>query len=113
MTINTFTWRTQGTPEGSFLHRVRVAQFGDGYRQVAGDGINPERQSWPLTFQGTEKDILPLLTFIRQHTIKACLWTPPYGVLGLYRVAADSIKLTPLGGNILSISFNFEQAFQP
>lgn len=113
MTIDTFTWRTQGTPEGSFLHRVRWAQFGDGYQQVAGDGINPERQSWPLTFQGTEPDMLPLLTFISQHTVKACLWTPPYGIQGLYRVTADSIKITPLGGNTLSISFTFEQAFQP
>ncbi|WP_342221953.1 phage tail protein [Candidatus Fukatsuia endosymbiont of Tuberolachnus salignus] len=113
MAIDTFTWRTQGTPEGSFLHRVRVAQFGDGYKQVAGDGINPESQSWPLTFQGTEKNMLPLLTFIRQHCTQSCLWTPPYGVLGLYRVAADSIRVTPLGGNTLSISFTFEQTFQP
>lgn len=34
MAIETFTWRTQGQPEGSFNQRVRVAKFGDGYEQV-------------------------------------------------------------------------------
>ena len=111
MALETFPWRTQGTPEGSYNWRVRTAQFGDGYKQVAGDGINPETQSWPLSFQGLEKDMIPLLAFVRRHAIKSCLWTPPYGVQGLYRVTADSIKATPVGGKTMSVSFTFEQAF--
>jgi len=110
MALETFTWRTQGTPEGSYNWRVREAQFGDGYKQVAGNGINPETQSWPLSFQGQEKDMIPLLAFVRRHVIKSCIWTPPYGIVGLYRVAKDSIKATPVGGRAMSVSFTFEQA---
>lgn len=113
MAIETFLWRTQGVPEGSFNQRVRTAQFGDGYKQVAGDGINPETQSWPLTFQGLEKEMMPILAFIRRHTTKSCQWTAPYGVVGLWRVTADSIKAVPVGGNVMSVSFTFEQSFKP
>ncbi|MCP5854454.1 phage tail protein, partial [Klebsiella pneumoniae] len=46
---DTFTWCPYIEPTGSGTFRVRSAQFGNGYRQVAGDGINNEVQSWPLT----------------------------------------------------------------
>ena len=111
MALETFSWRVQGTPEGAYDWRVRSAQFGDGYKQVAGDGINPETQTWPLTFQGREKDMKPILAFVRAHVIKACVWTPPYGVSGLYRVTKDSIKAMPTGGSTMSVSFTFEQAY--
>lgn len=113
MAIDTFTWRTQGQPEGSLTQRVRSAQFGDGYKQVSGDGINPESQSWPVSFTGQQKDMVPLLSFIRSHTTTSFLWTPPYGVVGLYRVVSDSIKAAPVGGAVMTVSATFEQAFQP
>ncbi|PKE30954.1 phage tail protein [Rahnella sp. AA] len=111
MAIDTFSWRVQGSPEGSYDWRTRSAQFDSGYKQVAGDGINPETQTWPLTFQGREKDITPILTFVRNHVTKSCVWTPPYGVAGLYRVTKDSIKANPIGGTAMSVSFTFEQAY--
>ncbi|HEI8864638.1 TPA: phage tail protein [Serratia odorifera] len=45
MSIEAFTWRVLGQPEGNPKQRVRTAQFGDGYKQVSGDGINPETQT--------------------------------------------------------------------
>ncbi|WP_034913039.1 phage tail protein [Erwinia sp. 9145] len=115
MAIETFTWRTQtqGNMEGSFDHRIREAQFGDGYKQVSGDGINPETQSWPVTLTGRQRDILPALTFIRNHTVKSFIWTPPFGGPGLYRAVKDSIKALPIGGNAMTITATFEQAFAP
>lgn len=113
MAIETFTWRVQGQPEGSLNQRVRSAQFGDGYKQVSGDGINPETQSWPLTFSGNKSDMQPLLAFVRRHTTKSFIWTPPLGEKGLYRVTADSIRVVPIGGPAVSISATFEQAYAP
>ncbi|ENG1107474.1 phage tail protein [Yersinia enterocolitica] len=111
MSLETFNWRTQGTPEGSFDLAVRKAQFGDGYTQIAADGLNSETQSWPLTFVGNEREMLPLLAFVRRHRTRSCLWAPPYGELGLWRVEADSIKVAPVGGKVMSVSFTFTQAF--
>lgn len=113
MAIETFSWRTQGQPEGSYGQRVRTVQFGDGYKQVAADGINPETQSWPLAFTGTETEMKPILTFMRGHTLKSFIWIPPYGEEGLYRVTPDSIRATPVGGKVMTISATFEQSFRP
>ncbi|WP_272518480.1 phage tail protein, partial [Providencia sp. PROV208] len=46
--IEEFKWRTQTqeSPVGEFKHRIKEVEFGDGYKQVAGDGINTESQSW-------------------------------------------------------------------
>lgn len=112
MAIDTFTWRTQtqNQPQGQYSHRIREVQLGDGYKQVSGDGINPETQSWPLTFIGREQDMLPILSFMRNHTVKAFIWTPPYGVPGLYRVVKDSIGAMPAGGITMTVVGTFEQS---
>jgi phage-related protein len=113
MALDTFSWPTQGMPEGTYDQRVRTAQFGDGYKQVAGDGINPETQTWPLMFNGKEQEMLPILTFFRTHTIKSFIWTPPYGEPGLYRVLPESIRASPYGGRVMTVSASFEQAYHP
>ncbi|MFU2317789.1 phage tail protein [Rahnella sp. PCH160] len=115
MAIETFSWKTQiqAGMEGTFEHNVREAQFGDGYKQVSGNGINPETQSWPIVLTGRNSDILSALAFIRTHTTKSFIWTPPFGVLGLYRVVKDSIKATPVSGNSVTVQATFEQAFKP
>ncbi|MGO2345358.1 MAG: phage tail protein [Providencia sp.] len=111
--IEEFKWRTQiqDSPSGEFKHRVKQVEFGDGYKQVAGDGINTETQSWSFTYTGQKTEVMPIFNFIRQHTVKSFIWVPPFGEKGLYRVKADSITLKPIGGQTLTISATFEQAF--
>ena len=112
MAIETFSWKPDKSPAGTYSYRTRKAQFGDGYAQVVGDGINAEAQSWPLTFIGFKADMQAIRDFLRQHGgAKAFLWTPPAGALGLYRCA--SFGITPVGANLYSLSATFEQAFQP
>ncbi|NYA45724.1 phage tail protein [Serratia fonticola] len=113
MAVETFIWRTQGQPEGSYNHRVRTAQFGDSYKQVASDGLHPETQMWPLSFTGQKAEMIPLLGFVRAHTTKSFAWVPPHGVKGLYRVVADSIRSIPVGGTVITVVVTFEQAFAP
>lgn len=113
MAIEEFKWRTQiqNSPAGEFAYNVRKVQFGDGYSQVAANGINPVSQKWPFTYTGHKDEVMPILNFIRQHTAKSFIWTPPFGQKGLYRVDASSITMTPLSPTALTINATFEQAF--
>ncbi|VEJ54636.1 phage tail protein [Pragia fontium] len=115
MAIDTFFWRTQiqSGMEGSFSYKTRTAQFGDGYKQIVGDGLNPESQSWPITLTGLKSEMLPALDFIRSHVTKSFIWTSPLDEAGLYRVAADSVKYYPLSAQAITINATFERAFAP
>ncbi len=46
MGIQTFEFPARVNAAGDMRFRVRKAQFGDGYAQVSGDGINPIVRSW-------------------------------------------------------------------
>lgn len=111
--IEEFKWRTQTqeSPVGEFKHRIKEVEFGDGYKQVAGDGINTESQSWSFVYTGHKSEVMPIFSFIRSHTAKSFIWVPPFGDKGLYRVKADSITLKPIGGSSITITATFEQAF--
>ncbi|MBL1759211.1 phage tail protein, partial [Klebsiella pneumoniae] len=60
MAIEIFTWSPRVNPQQTVNFRVRKAQFGDGYAQVCGDGINTRSQDWELSFVGTEDYIRPI-----------------------------------------------------
>ncbi|MCU6219851.1 phage tail protein [Enterobacter cloacae] len=115
MSIETFTWETQiqAGMEGSFSLKTRSATFGDGYEQIAGEGINPEKQSWPVTLTGKKADMLQALKFFRSHVTKSFIWTSPVGETGLYRIEAESIKSQPLSSKVITISATFKQAYAP
>ncbi|OTA20468.1 phage tail protein [Xenorhabdus beddingii] len=113
MAIEEFKWRTQiqDSPSGEFKHRVKSIEFGDGYKQIVADGINSETQSWPYSYMGSREEVMPIFKFIRRHTAKSFIWTPPFGEKGLYRITADSITMTPFASGVMKISATFEQAF--
>ncbi|MEQ9911973.1 phage tail protein [Pectobacterium polaris] len=94
-------------PEGAFTQRTRSIQFGDGYRQRSGDGINGESQSWPLTFVGDNSYVQPIVSFLRRHKgYTAFQWTNPLPELGLC--------CCPEGGNVTVMGKNSrsDQVFQ-
>lgn len=113
MATETFTWRASGpSAQGDVTLRARTAQFGDGYKQVAADGINNKQQTWPMKFVGNEARIHEIVAFIDRHAgYKSFYWTPPMGVQGLYRIA----QYTPAveAGGVYSCTATFEQAFHP
>ena len=109
-TRETFSWTPLVGMNGSAKYRVLSAQFGDGYQQVAADGINNKIESWPVSFTGTEDEIRPIRDFLDHHAgYQSFYWTPPLGEKGLYR--SFDITITPLGGDIYTLSTVFEQAF--
>lgn len=64
MGIQTFEFPARVNAAGDMRFRVRKAQFGDGYAQVSGDGINPIVRSWELTFVGKYDYITPIIVFL-------------------------------------------------
>jgi phage-related protein len=50
MAVETFTWCPKIDASSAPEYRTRSSKFGDGYEQVAGDGINNRVDSWSLTF---------------------------------------------------------------
>lgn len=96
--------------EGEFEPIIREVQFGDGYRQVSGDGINSEKESWPLTFSGPWHFIEPIVEFLREHNgHRSFQWRNPLYQLGLY--TAGKYTVTPTFSNaqgrnyILTVTF--------
>ncbi|HFK5819250.1 TPA: phage tail protein, partial [Enterobacter kobei] len=67
MTIETFTWCPRINAEADTSFRVRKAQFGDGYEQVSGDGLNTRTQQWTLNFTGNETYISAIKSFLDRH----------------------------------------------
>ncbi|MBC2680630.1 phage tail protein [Pseudomonas baltica] len=112
MAVEEFTWcaRIDGTSTPEY--RVRTSKFGDGYEQVAGDGLNNRSDSWALTFAVGEKAALEIKAFLDRHGgFKSFLWTPPLGELGFYRSTAPTV--TSHGADRYTLTATFTTAFQP
>lgn len=109
--MSTFTIAPDFSSQLSEEPRVLQTQFGDGYRQRVGDGINIRPQVWQLTFSartGTERDTL--LTFLRgENGITSFDWTPPGGSAGKYICASWSY--TPDNAATNTITATFQQVF--
>lgn len=112
MAIESFTWCPRINAEQDVSFRRRTAQFGDGYQQAAGDGLNPRSQNWKLQFTGDATLITEIKAFLdRHHGVKAFQWKPPLEPTGLYR--CDKYTPVALGAGMYSLSLTFEQAFKP
>ena len=112
MAIERFTWATEKGADGDVTQRVRTKQSGDGYAQSVEDGINNQSKSWPVVFTGMKDRILEIRRFLDRHKgAKGFLWTPPLGVLGLYK--CTGYKPVHRGGQVYAITATFEQTFHP
>lgn len=109
----TFQWQHRAAPTGTVKHRTLIAQFGDGYVQRAGDGLNTKSAEWPLEFVGPVEFIEEISDFLDSHAgSKAFHWTPPLGAGSTY-VAPDGYTVTPNGSGVLTLSVTFKQEVRP
>lgn len=111
MAVETFTWRIQRGEEGQHRSTVRVAQFGDGYRQTSGDGMNSVRQTWAITCTGRKDEVNAIRAFLTRHLGKSFAWRNPHGEIGLYQ--ASEWNSRAVGGGLFVLTSSFEQAFHP
>lgn len=102
----------QTAPNGEGRFNVSEIQYGEGYVGALGEGINNHRQIWPVTWKGSNAEILEIRDFFVAHKgFISFYWTPPLGVQGLYRVKA--YNLVPEAAGNASISATLEEYFAP
>jgi phage-related protein len=109
--MSTFTWLPM--PGGVQTKRPRVitSQFGDGYQQRIGDGINTNPRSWSLRFTRLTADIDAIEAFLdaRKGT-ESFVWVPPRGLTGKWICAEwSSIEHTD---KVQEIFATFNEVFE-
>lgn len=112
-TPKTYTWPLQAQHQGAVQTSVRTRSvtLGDGYEQVAEDGINTQRTTYTLQHVGNKTEVVPIREFLLAGVVAAFYFTPPYGVTGLYRVVADSVSITPISSRVCAVNATLRQCF--
>jgi phage-related protein len=111
MAVETYSWRSQlGAGAIEYSQTVRAAQFGDGYEQVAENGINSTAIQVPMKHTGAEAEVNAVRDFLLAHTVKAFIITPP-GEEGLYRVVADSVRKNQISSKFAELTFTIKRAY--
>ncbi|MEQ6281129.1 MULTISPECIES: phage tail protein [Kluyvera] len=115
MAIEHFGWRIKASSQPTLKSKdsIRTAQFGDGYKQVTGAGINDETFSYEYSFTGKPETVREIHAFLRRHKTKSFSFTPPGGELTLWRVEPDSLQRVTKSKTVETVSATFEQAFAP
>ncbi|PHM46495.1 phage tail protein [Xenorhabdus miraniensis] len=117
MKLEEFTYIPRVNPTGDITQKVRSVQFGDGYTQRSGDGINSEHQSWTLSFVGNKQYIDGIRQFLARHGgYRTFKWKNPLLDTGLY--VCRGHKITAMGMNgmneqMYQLSAVFETTYQP
>ncbi len=114
-----FTFPVRAAPSGQVDQRILRADFGDGYSQRAGDGINAALNRWTVSFRSTwlgecvgtygVKDVRDFL--VARGGWQSFRWTPPGGVQGFY--TAVGFGITPEGNSVFTLTATFEEVFYP
>ncbi len=115
MAVDAFPWRIQasGQPTTNVKDNINKTQFGDGYAQVSGKGLNPETLTYSYSFTGPVTTGNQIFAFLRGRKTKSFSFQPPYGELALWRVQADSLQRIVKSKKLVTIIATFEQAFAP
>ncbi|GHZ69281.1 Putative prophage LambdaSo, minor tail protein M [Vibrio cholerae] len=113
-----FEWAPLIEFAGSSSFRTLSAQFGDGYAQEVGDGINTKSDSYSLQFKGDYIKIKAIMDFIDEHKgYVPFYWSPnDYGDEMLLWVCAGYSKNNITHGKdagLWSLSCTFNQRFNP
>lgn len=112
MAVETYKWRSQlGAGAVEYSQTVRATQFGDGYEQVADNGINSTAIQVPMKHTGSEEEVNAVRNFLLEHTVKAFIITPPGEEKGLYRVVADSVRKNQISSKFAELTFTIKRAY--
>ena len=108
--MSTFTWSPAPGASLAKQPRVRSAQFGDGYEQRVGDGINNSPRAWTVDFTRKTSDIDAIDGFLDAANGTASFdWTPPSGVAGKWLCAEWGRSVTD--NRVQAISAVFREVF--
>ena len=94
--------------------KLLTASFGDGYEQVAPDGLNARRQVWTLVWQTLTKaqaDAIVAFLDARQGA-EIFDWTPPGCASAIsFRAPQWSPPRPEQGDDVFTVTATFRQAF--
>jgi phage-related protein len=109
----TFTTAVDFGAQLSEKPRVLTAQFGDGYQQRLGDGINIAPEEWQLTFSArtaAERDTI--LAFLSaRNGVESFDWTSPAGTVGKF--VCPEWSYVPNKAVANTVTALFRQVFEP
>lgn len=109
--METFTWCPQNEMEEEPTFNVGSIQFGDGYKQEFGQGINNVSFSYNAEFLGKPADMELIIQFILRHQgYKPFKWTPPGKTEEMFFVAKD-LQVLHESSLVKRVSARFEQRF--
>ncbi len=115
MAMEEFTWRPLLETPSSTKYRNLTAQFGDGYKQVAGDGINTKLQAWDLLFRSSSSVITDITEFLDRHAGALRFeWTPRGESKVVVRCSEYNTvnhTHTPTRSGVVSLTAKFEREY--
>lgn len=112
MALDTLTITVDAGASGQTDLRNLKTQYGDGYAQMSGDGINNNVKSWNITKAGPMSEVGPLRDFLDAHQgYIGFYWTPPNGVQGVYY--AEQYNETAKHGSEMTLQTTLHQKFLP
>lgn len=110
MVVPVFNFPVQANDAGDREYLTRNAQFGDGYEQVSGEGINSSRDTWSITYSGKIDDVRLVREFLDERKGRlSFLWRNPFGELSMYR--ASKYNIVPYSRDVLRLTTTFTQSF--
>lgn len=111
----TFNFDIRLGATGDIDQRTWENDFGDGYTQAGGTGINTRSGNWDVSKTGylaEGSELRSVRDFLDRHEgYKTFYWTPPGGVAGRYR--AKGYKIITYGAGLFGLSVTFKQAHAP
>jgi phage-related protein len=114
MPLDLFVPVHQPSPQGTgrkIKRRVNKAQFGDGYSQRSGDGLNASPRVYTAAWAAIKADEAEAYeAFFDAHKSTPFRWTPPLESAERKWTAGDS-DTNYVGGSTVSFSVQLEEVF--
>lgn len=108
--MSTFTWSPDPGASQTIQPRVRTANFGDGYQQRVGNGINTMPRTWSLSFTRPASLINTIEAFlVARAGTESFSWTPPVGDAGKW-VCSNWSRTVP-HRDVGTLSATFTEVF--
>lgn len=108
-----FDFQVETKPTGQINFQVKKAQFGDGYAQKVGNGLNNKFSTWNITVDNDYEYIELVKDFLDDHKgYMSFLWTPPNQATAL-RFTCASYGEVPHVGTQSRLTAVFEQVYFP
>lgn len=103
--MSDFTWIPEFGSSADSEVAVESSQLGDGYVAEIPDGLNPMKQTFPLSFTRPTAEIADIEAFLRAKMGAIFTWTPPDGTEIMVVCKKWSKRWDKPGWAVLTASF--------